>query len=161
MKKLITALTLLATAAWAGDRLLGIILVTDGGTVSNATTGYGVAGCSHEYDPAGAESCPQAFRIGTSALLSIQCKDQGAKFQANTFRVDAGTGIALAVDQFFTTSTGSAAVTVGPLLWADAGVRTANGMQDGGTYIGGVVSICPLAGALRAECNVWQRNGNE
>lgn len=155
MRNLLVVATLLASSlAFPGDRLLGVILVTDGGTVSNATTGYGTAGCSHEYDPAGAGACPQAFRIGVNVKLTVQCKDQGAKFVANKYTTDAGEGTTLAADQFFTSSTG-AAVTVPP------GTASTAGLLDGGTYSGGVVSIAPLAGAARAECNISQPNGNE
>lgn len=149
--------------AFAGDRLLGVILVTDGGTASNATTGYGSAGCAHEYDPAGAGACAQSFRIGANTLLSVQCKDQGAKFRANWYTVDAGQGITLAADQFLTTSVGQS-VYVPPGcngIQTDGGPCFRPGVLDGGEYNGGVVSISPLAGAARAECNISQRTGNE
>lgn len=161
MRNLALLVALLAVSAWAGDELLGVILVTDGGTVSNATTGYGSPGCSKQTDPEGAGACAQAFPIGTGMLLSIQCKDQGALVRVNRFKVDAGDGARLATDQWFQTSTGTQAVSVGPLLWGDGGTRTASGMPDGGTYLGGVVAIAPLPGLTRAECNINNRNGNE
>lgn len=161
MRKLAALSMLLAMSAWAGDRLLGVLLVTDGGTVSNATTGYLAAGCDTQTGPNGAGACPQAFPIGTNVLLSVQCKDQGALFKANAFTVDAGDGIRLAADQFFLSSTGSQSIIVGPRLWADAGVRTYGGVPDGGVYVGGVVAIAPLSGAARAECNIYQPSGTE
>lgn len=154
LRNLVAVAVLIAFSAFAGDRLLGVILVTDGGTVSNATTGYGSAGCSHEYDPYGAQACAQSFRIGTNLKLTVQCKDQGAKFAANRSTTDAGEGITLAADQFFPTSVG-AAIIVPP------GTAAIAGLLDAGTYVGGVVSISPLAGNSRAECNVFQPNGNE
>lgn len=163
MRKLLSV-CLVASTAFAGDRLLGVLLVTDGGTVNNATTGYGSAGCSRQQDIMGAGACAQAFPIGTSALLSIQCKDQAAVFAANSSTVDAGTGVKLAADQFLTTSTGSSAITVWGLNPDGGSINThglPNGMPDGGSYTGGVVSIAPIAGATRAECNVNERAGNE
>lgn len=149
MRRFLAALVLFASGvAFSGDRLLGVILTTDGGPVNNATTGYGSAGCSRESDPGGAGACAQAFRIGNPALISIQCKDQGAVFITSRATVDAGIGIKLATDQFLTSSIGNEA-TIIPLL------------PDGGRYVGGVVAISPLAGASRAECNVFQRIGNE
>lgn len=143
-----------APLAFAGDRLLGVILVTDGGTASNATTGYGSAGCSHEYDPAGADACAQSFAIGPNQKLTVQCKDQGAKFSANRYATDAGQGVTLAADQFFPTS-------VGQSIFVPAGTAAIAGLLDGGTYTGAAVAISPLAGASRAECNIMAPDGKE
>ncbi len=156
MKRLVSVAVLLsAGAAFSGDKLLGVLLVTDGGSVSNATTGYLSAGCSHEYDQEGAGACAQAFRIPVATLISIQCKEQGARVVVNKRRTDAGEGIAVAADQFLMSSTSATPVYIPPLASNNAG------MPDGGTYSGGVVSISPLAGATRAECNVFSRLGNE
>lgn len=141
----------LVAPAFAGDRLLGVILVTDGGFGSNATTGYGPAagaasGCCSSANGRYACSCPQAFAIGQNALLSVQCKDQGALFAANRSAVDAGEGIRLATDQFLTTSVGA------PMNVS---------LPDGGLYTGGSVAIAPLPGATRADCNIYERQDNE
>lgn len=155
MKKLALGCCLLAMTAWAGDTLLGVILVSDGGTVSNATTGYGSAGCAAQgTSPGGAGACAQSFRIGCPMLISIQCKDQGAKVAVNQYTVDAGQGVTLAADQFLTDSTGSC-------VYVPPGTVARAGVLDGGFYTGGVVAISPLAGAARAECNVYSRVGNE
>ncbi len=148
MKRFLLGALLLSITAWAGDKLLGVVLVTDGGTVNNASTGYGSAGCASQTSlPSGAGACAQAFNIGTSILLSVQCKDQSAMFAANVPTVDAGQGIKLAADQFLTSSTGSSPITVS--------------LPDGGSYRGGLVAISPIAGGSRAECNIFQRTGNE
>lgn len=147
-KPFVVVALLLCLSAWAGERLLGVLLVTDAGIVSNQSTGYGSAGCNSAFSPGGAGACAQSFPIGVNTLLSVQCRDQGAIFKANWYAVDAGDGIRLAADQFFTTSTGTKAVII-PLL------------PDGGSYVGGVVSITPLAGAARAECAIYDRNGGE
>lgn len=156
MRKFLTlAAVAVSLTAWAGDKLLGVIVVSDGGTVSNATTGYGSAGCSRQQDPGGAGACAQAFPIGPSTLLSIQCRDNSAMFAANKRTTDAGEGIKLAADQFLTTSTAAQSFYVPPISGSN------NGMPDGGSYVGGIVSISPIAGSADARCAVFSRQGNE
>ena len=147
MKRLGAVLALLATAAWAGEDLMGVILVSDAGSVNNATTGYGSAGCATRASVNGAGACAQSFRIPTSALISIQC-NTAAMVKVNRPAADAGDGIRVAVDQFLTSST------------AFGGVRVSL-TPDGGTYAGGMVSIAPVAGAAQAECKVFDRSGVE
>lgn len=142
-------------AAVAGDRLLGVILVSDGGTVSNATTGYSSGGCSLQSGVQGAGACAQAFPIGVSTLLSIQCRDNSAMIAVNKATTDAGEGVKVAADQFLMSSTAATPVTIFALA------SNNSGMPDGGTYTGGVVSISPIAGASTARCAVWSRQGNE
>ena len=159
-KSLIVALlAVLLSPAYAGERLLGTMLVSDGGSVNNATTGYGAAGCASQSSLGGAGSCPQAFRIGASMLLSVQCVS-AAILKVNWYVADAGDGVKLAADQFFTTSTGSGAVVVPSLTLPDGGGRIVGGMPDGGSYVGGVVAIYPVDG-VRAECRVFERHGGE
>lgn len=146
MRNFVLLAALLAVSAFAGDRLLGVILVTDGGTASNATTGYGSAGCASSAGGGWGGACAQSFAIGPNLLIDVQCKDQGAKFAANRSTVDAGDGITLAADQLFTTSVGQAILV---------------SLPDGGTYTGASVAISPLAGSARAECNINERKGNE
>lgn len=142
-------------AALAGDKLLGVILVSDGGTVSNATTGYGSAGCSHQTDPQGAGACFQAFPIGSSTLISIQCQDNSAMVVVNKSTTDAGEGILVSANQFLMSSTAVTPLTIRPLA------SNNSGMPDGGIYTGGVVAIAPIAGAAGARCKVFSRQGNE
>lgn len=127
MIKSALAALLLATTVWAGETYLGTIAVLDGGIANNATTAV-------------------PFRIPKASPISSQCPTASI-MGVNTPVVDAGTGIKLGVDQFFTSST------------ANNNVSTL--LSDGGTYVGGVVSICPVAGAATAECKVYVRQGNE
>ena len=159
MRRFALILLCVASTAWAGDRLLGVIGVNDAGTVNNATTGYGAAGCPSDSWGGGA-SCTQAFSVGTGLFLDIQCRQAGV-VRVNAPHVDAGNGVVLAAGQLFPTSTGTATLSLGPLTSADGGNKIAGGMPDGGTYQGGLVSIAPAAGSTSIECSVFQRNGNE
>ena len=145
-------LAICSTHAWAGEDLIGVILVSDGGSVNNATSGYGSAGCAtgpagDRPSPNGAGACAQSFRLPTNAPLSIQC-NTAAVIKTNAPQADAGDGVRVAIDQFFTTSTRVQGVNVGVT-------------PDGGTYTGGVVAIAPIAGAASAECKVFGRTGAE
>lgn len=141
MRKLLAVLALLATSAWAGEQLLGVILVSDGGTANNASTGYGSAGCVV------GGACYQAFRVPAPSPLSVQC-DQAASVVVNKALADAGEGIQVGALQFLTTSTAVTPCRVALL-------------PDGGSYVGGCVAIAPAAGAASATCRVWSRQGNE
>ncbi len=146
MRKTVAVLALVATAAWAGEDLLGRLYTTDGGPVNNATTGYGSAGCGGG-GPNGAPACRQAFRVpNMGAPISIQCST-AAVVKVNYAAVDAGDGVRLAADQFFTTSVKQQDATAA--------------LPDGGSYSGGLVSIAPVAGATAAECAVFVRTGKE
>ncbi len=142
MKKLVAVLMLVATAAWAGERFLGVIAVTDGGSSNNAITGYGLAGCAITVKEC---SIPQAFYIPPSAKLTVICNSV-AHLTANRNTTDAGVGMKLAADEKFPTSTGPA-VTVA--------------LPDGGTYRGGVLAISPAAGSSGGACGTYERSGTE
>ena len=135
MKRLMTATLLLASAAWAGERYLGTIYAADGGSINNATTGYGYA----------ASNGAAAFTVPTPALLSVWCSAASA-VAVNVATVDAGTGVPVAASQFFTTST-TKAITVSA--------------ADGGTYTGGVVAAINTPGVAATQCRVFERKGNE
>ena len=126
----------LTPVAWAGERYLGSLLASDGGTVCNATTGYD------------SQTFARAFRVPTSALLSVQC-NHSCSIGVNVRGVDAGNGVHVVADQFFTTSTPS-------------GAFTHSGLPDGGSYSGGAVCVAPTSVAAEVcMCRVWDRNGEE
>lgn len=137
-------LALAPPIAHAGERYLGRILVSDGGTVSNATTGYGSAGCANIGQGQGG-NCDKAFDVPTSAKLTFQC-DEACVVSANTCGTDAGTGLTNAASEKFPTSTGAA-------------VKCS--LPDGGSYTGGVVSVSPAVGAASARMRVFERSGTE
>lgn len=124
-----------AGVARAEGALLGIILVSDGGSVSNVTTGYGSAASS---------SGAQAFIVPTSSKLTVQC-DSAVYLETADCLADGGRALRITADQIFPTSTG-AAITC---RRADAGV-----------YTGGVVAVMPSGGAT-AKCWVRPRLGTE
>lgn len=125
---------ILPPMAYAGERYLGSLLASDGGTVCNSTTGYD------------SQTFARAFAIPTSALLSIQC-GHACSIGVNVRGVDAGNGVHVAVDQFFTTSTPS-------------GKFTHSLIPDGGSYSGGAVCVAPTFTDV-CMCRVWDRNGEE
>ncbi len=136
------------------------MLVSDGGSVNNASTGYGTAGCSRQQDINGAGACDQAFVIGANNKLTLQAVD-ALYVSVNRTTTDAGIGMLLSAGQMFPTSVSALAVYVGPLLFPDAGIRSIGGMPDGGEYSGGVVTISPAVGATSARLNVYTRAGTE
>ncbi len=152
--------TPLAPIAWAGETLLGVLLASDGGSVNNANTGYGSAGCAPQGSVNGAGACAQAFQVPASTPISIQCST-AASVKVNAPAVDAGDGIRVVADQFLTSSTATTSKFLGPSNLPDAGLITSNGVPDGGWYYGGLVSCSPIAGASTCRCNIYQRQGNE
>ena len=128
-------LALAPGVARAESALLGIILVSDAGTVSNVTTGYGSSAST---------SGAQAFIIPTNAQITTQC-DSAVYYDSADCGVDGGRGIRLAADQLYPDSTG-------------AGITCRR--ADAGTYVGGVVAIQPVSGAT-AKCWVRPRRGTE
>lgn len=143
-KRALLTVCVVAVAGWAlsyahvaraEGALLGIILVSDGGSVSNVTTGYGSAASS---------SGAQAFIVPTSSKLTVQC-DSAVYLETADCLADGGRALRITADQIFPTSTG-AAITC---RRADAGV-----------YTGGVVAVMPSGGAT-AKCWVRPRLGTE
>lgn len=152
------------SSAWAGETFIGRIYVSDGGSVNNATTGYGSAGCARQTDPGGAGACDQAFPIGVGTKLTVQAVE-ACCVSVNRASTDAGLCMLLAAAEKFPTSVSSSQVSVGPLnvLQSDGGVVFANagGLPDGGSYLGAVLSITPPAGASSCHLNVFTRSGTE
>ncbi len=151
MRKLTAVLVLLASAAWGGDRLLGVILASDGGTVNNANTGYGSAGCVD--DLYGAAACPKAFAIAEFQFIDVQCR-QDTIVRVNAPHADAGNGMLISAGQIFPSSTGKA-------ISVRAAASMAGGLPDGGSTVTALVSIQPVPGASVSECAINGRNGNE
>lgn len=126
-----------ARVAHAGEpNAFGCIFVADGGSSNNATTGYTLANTNI-----------QAFDIGTSTLLTLQCSRGPCHVAVGAAVTDAGRGLYMAANEKITSSTGSSAVV------------TLKG--DAGTYRGGIVSVAQGAGAAAAEVCVFTRSGAE
>ena len=133
--------------AHAGERLLGVLIVSDGGTVANPCTKVG----AYKVDAG-------PFYIAPRSLLSVQC-DFAAHFLTDVAGVDAGTGIELAAGQFFTTSVGDGKSFTCKAFASDAGIAGHNI-----TYYGGWVAIGAHASSLNStitSCRVYDRSGLE
>ncbi len=131
-----------AMSAWAGEHCIGLIAATDGGSVSNATTGYGSAGCAiTATNPCG---CAQAFRVGVNQKVTIQ--SDVAMIVGADIPVDAGTGLVLVAAEKFPSST---AVT-----------SSITALPDGGTYVGGLVWCTPTT-STGGICRIFSRSGTE
>lgn len=142
MRTFLAALTLAAFSAWAGETFIGNIYVSDGGTVSNATTGYGSAGCAYSTTSGPACATDQAFPIGANVKLTLQ-PDSACCVSVNRATTDGGICTGLTAGQLFPTSTGQAVTTT---------------QSDGGTYTGGIVSITATPSC---RLRVFTRSGTE
>lgn len=133
----VAGLALLPGDAHAGEpNAFGCIFVADGGSSNNATTGYTLANTNI-----------QAFDIGTSTLLTLQCSRGPCHVAVGAAVTDAGRGLYMAANEKITSSTGSSPVV------------TLKG--DAGAYRGGIVSVAQGAGAVAAEVCVFPRSGTE
>jgi len=136
---LAASLVALSPKVWAGERCYGIIVASDAGVVSNATTGYGSAGCAKACD------CAKAFILPANAKITVQ-SDQATIFGVDGL-VDAGNGLALTAAQIFPSSTSP--------------INTIVDLPDGGKYVGGVVSVVAVPGSSSVRMRVYVRTGNE
>lgn len=143
MRNLFAVVTLLAFSAWAGETFIGNIYVSDGGTVSNATTGYGSAGCAYSTQSGPACATDQAFPIGTNVKLTLQ-PDSACCVSVNRATTDGGICTGLTAGQLFPTSTATTPVTAT--------------QSDGGTYSGGIISI---TASPSCRLRVFTRSGTE
>ncbi len=143
-RPLALAALVVSVVAYAGEKCVGIIVASDGGAVSNATTGYGSAGCA--ITAVDACACEQAFGLGPAQKVTIQ--SDSAVIVGADYPVDAGNGLSLTAGQIFPTSTSSQKM------------RTA--LPDGGSYAGGLVwCIQPPGAAATVKCKVMVRTGTE
>ncbi len=154
MRELVAVLTLLATAAWAGESLLGIIMVTDAGTGTNRTAAAAAAAPTTFIN---GSKCSAGFEVTPLTKISVQC-DEAAFVATDAAGCDAGTCVELAAKQFFT-STVNSSKTLTARAWSwDAGAQSTPCVV---TYTGGWVAVSPVGGASRAVCRVFSRKGDE
>lgn len=128
--------------ASAGDwPMVGVLQVSDAGTVSNWSTGV-------------------PFELGGSGtLLSVQC-DNDCAICTDTDGCDAGNGVHLPTPQMFETSISNTIVRsiCSTQTNPDAGAVLDAGCIDRGS---GILSVAPLAGSANCLCHCWPRRGNE
>lgn len=134
MKRVVAVLALIGLSAWAGETLLGTIVVSDGGTASNRTTGT-------------------TFVVSPLSKISIQC-DQAGFVLTDVPGCDAGKCVEVASKQFFATSVNTNKTFTSCAYNADAGCTAV-------TYTGGYVAAAPASGAASMVCRVFSRNGLE
>lgn len=137
--RILAAVMLVATAAWGGERLLGTMIVSDGGSTTNRCTGT-------------------PFTVNSLSKLSIQC-DSTAYVLTDVAGCDGGTCIVVAAAQFLTTSVNQTKTLTCHSLNPDGGVVT--GLPV--TYNGGWVAMGAPAAAAAAPvtCRVYERKGDE
>lgn len=141
LRNFVLLAALLAVSAFAGETFLGRIYVSDGGTVSNASTGYGSAGCSRQQDVAGAGACDQAFPLGTGIKLLIQSPDSDCCVSTNRATTDAGICFRITANQML------------PVSLSNSPQPAA--LPDGGSYNLGLISIAPPPGSAACRLNVF------
>lgn len=133
-RTLVLIAALVAGAVWAGETLLGTIVVSDGGTASNRTTGT-------------------TFIVAPLTKISVQC-DQAGFVLNDVPGCDAGTCIEVASKQFFTSSINASKTYTSCAYNADAGCTSV-------TYTGGWIAAAPASAAASMVCRVFSRNGGE
>ncbi len=149
MRRLVLLAVCFATAAWAGEKLLGKIVVTDAGTQSNRTTG------------ATAYAWAGAFAVAPLSKISIQC-DQDSYVGTDVATCSSSTCLRIAAGQLLPTSLGSAVTLTGKGYNSDGGVTSAGAPVV--TYTGGWVAVAPWntdGGGTSSTCYVFSRAGTE
>lgn len=140
------------TPAWAGDKLIGTILVTDGGTASNRTTGYTAYACPSNVNGG-------CFEVGVNNIIDVQCVED-CFVCLDMSGCDAGTGVALGAGMLLPESTASIAITNTGKAYNSDGGSAGHSV----TYTGGWISVSPWntdAGGTTVHAKVFQRNGRE
>lgn len=140
-KPLAVLLVLLATAAWAGEALLGRLVVTDGGTTTNRCTLW------HNY--AGGS----AFVVSPLSKISIQC-DGDAYVLTDVAGCDAGQCLKVTSGTIFPTSVNTSKTLTCKAFASDAGTA-----GHAVTYTGGHVAMACASGPC--TCGVYSRKGDE
>ncbi len=101
MRKLALLCVLMATAAWAGETLVGVIVITDGGTGTNYSAGATAAAPTTFIS---STKCNVGFEIGApSSFITVQT-DEGCFVGVDVVGCDAGQCLKLAADEKFPTS---------------------------------------------------------
>ena len=121
-------------AALAGERLLGTLTVSDGGTIANRTTGT-------------------TFIVPPLEKITVQC-DEASWFLTDVATCSATTCLRIAALEKLPTSVNASKALTGYSYNADAGPGIAV------TYTGGWVASMPVSGAT-STCQVFSVKGDE
>lgn len=133
-RTLVLIAALAAIVCYAGEIRLGTIVVTDGGTATNRTTGT-------------------TFVVPTNSKISIHT-DEACFVGVGVSGCDAGMCIPLTANQLFPTSTNAAKTLTGCAYNVDAGCTAV-------TYTGGWVAVSPPSGGANCHGYVYARTGQE
>ncbi len=148
MRKLALLVVCVGSAAFAGEVLIGTLIVTDGGQTTNRTVG--------RLNATG--TALQTFEVPL-AKITIQC-DQASQCLTDVQGCDAGVCMRLAADEKFPTSVNTAK-TFTAKAWTWDGGSQALASNPTVTYTGGWVSCGPVTGGEVSYCRVYSRTGNE
>lgn len=150
----VAVVTLLAFSAWAGETLLGVIVVTDGGTGTNKTAGATAAAPTTFIN---GTRCNAGFDIGPNAKLTVQT-DEGCFVGANVTGCDAGQCLSLAANEKFPTSVGPNISMTGSAWNWDGGSQSTPCVVTAYT---GWIAVSPPLGGAACHAKVFQRSGTE
>jgi len=132
--------------AWAGESLLGKLVVNDGGTTTNRCTGWSA------YAGAG------AFVVSPLSKITIQC-DGIADILTDVGGCDAGACLRVVANEKFPTSVNTNKTLTCKAYNSDGGTA---GVSV--TYTGGWVAMSPdpaTAAGVATTCKVYARTGTE
>jgi hypothetical protein len=145
--------------AWAGETLLGVILVTDGGSGTNFTAGIAATNGVMASSAAtiSATQCVTGFDVGGNRKITVQT-DEGCFVCVNLSGADAGNCLSTAANEKLPTSTGDTrSLTSSAWNW-DGGSQATPCVT---TRYGGWVAVAPPLGGAACHAKVFGRTGTE
>lgn len=149
MRKLALLTVCVVLAGWcvgsarAEYPLLGTIVVTDGGTASNRTTGYA------------AYACGGCFTLNSLDKITVQT-DEGCYVCNGLAGCDAGTGVYIAANEKYSDAMNANSTQTGKAYNSDGGTA---GVSV--TYTGGWYSVAPPLGGSSCHAKFRLRSGKE
>ncbi len=152
------------SSAWAGEVLLGVVVVTDAGTGTNFTAGAPAATPTtfiQGNKSSTLAGCVTGFPIptGSAGKITIQT-DEGCLVITDAAGCDAGNCIALTAGQIFPTSVNTDKTLTGYAWNWDGGAAT----QAAACVVrttGGWVAVAPPVGGAACHARIYLRNDKE
>ncbi len=145
MRKAALLFVLVATSAFAGEILLGTLVVTDAGSVTNRTVGNINSGAGQ-------------FVVAPLSKITVQC-DQAGLVLTDVAGCDAGNCIRVAADEKFATSINTSKKLSARAWNWDGGAQ--GSAEPVVTYTGGWIAAAAPAGQAVLYCRVYSRTGTE
>lgn len=158
MHKTALLVVLVATAAWAGEKLLGIIVVTDGGSGTNYSSG-GTANVdgvltSNPLNLVNGTRCNTGFEIGAPGTLITIQTDEGCFCGVDVVGCDAGQCLKLAADEKFPTSV-KRKITFADPSWNWDGGSAAPASACAASHTGTRLACAPPIGGAACHARVF------